>query len=85
MNRLFLQKAINKLNEDILIKFGISNSIYLDYTEAAICINFLRNNYNEILDSKDPKAYIYSYYEDPLADKMYKLLMAASVKFKFYY
>ena len=85
MNRLFLQKAINKLNADILIKFGISNGIYLDYNEANICISFLKRNYNEILDSKDPKAYIYTYYEDPLASKMYQLLMASSIKFNFNY
>ncbi len=74
MDRLYLKAYLSKVNENAVIAFARNHNIYLTYDEASNGLYFIRTHFDELLNCYDKKEYIYYYFSDPFAYKMYQLI-----------
>ena len=73
MNLLALKSYLSKINENSIINFASKNNIYLTQTEASQTLFFLKNHFDEIVNCYNLLDYIYYYFQEPLAYKLYLL------------
>lgn len=73
MNLLALKSYLYKINENNIINFASKNNIYLTNIEASQTLFFIKNHFDEIINCYNIQEYIYYYFSDPLAYKLYIL------------
>lgn len=74
MDRMYLKAYLSKVNENVVIAFARNHNINLSYIEASNGLYFIRTHFDELLNCYDKKEYIYYYFSDPFAYKMYQLI-----------
>ena len=74
MDRMYLKNYLNRVNENVVIAFARNHNIYLTYQEASTGLAFIKSHFDELLNCYDKKEYIYYYFSDPFAYKMYQLI-----------
>ena len=74
MDRFYLKRYLSKINEDVIIAFARNNNINLSYPEASNGLYFLRGHFDQLYSCYDKKEYIYYYFQDPFAYKLYQLI-----------
>ena len=80
MDRFYLKRYLGRINEDVVIAFARNNNIHLSYMEASNGLYFLRGHFDQLYNCYDKKEYIYYYFEDPFAYKLYQLITIISNK-----
>lgn len=80
MERMRLKNYLNKINENAVITFAKNHNIFLSYEEASTGLYFVRTHFDELLNCYDKREYIYYYFKDPFAYKMYQLVTIISNK-----
>jgi len=74
MDRFTLKNYLFKIDENIVIAFARNHNINLSYIEASNGLYFLRGHFDQLYSCYDKKEYIYYYFTDPFAYKMYQLI-----------
>lgn len=74
MDRFYLKRYLSKVNEYTVISFAKNQNINLTFLEANQGLYFIRNHFDSLMNCYDKKEYIYYYFKDPLAYKMYCLI-----------
>lgn len=80
MDRLYLKNYLNKINENVVIAFAKNHNISLSFEEASYGLAFIRSHFDEFMNTYDKKEYIYYYFQDPFAYKMYQLITLITKK-----
>ena len=75
MDRFYLKNYLSRINENVVISFARNHNIYMSYQEASQALFFIKNHFDELMTCYDKKEYIYYYFTDPFAYKLYHLLM----------
>ena len=74
MDRFYMKNILNQINENVVITFARNHNIQLSYFEANQGLYFLRRHFDNLMNCYDKKEYIYYYFQDPFAYKMYSLI-----------
>ena len=80
MDRFYLKNYLSRINENVVISFARNHNIQLNYYEASNGLYFLRNHFDQLMNCYDKKEYIYYYFSDPFAYKLYQLVNIALSK-----
>lgn len=80
MERFYLKNYLSKINENTIISFAKNNNIYLSYFEASQALFFIKHHFDDLMNCYDKKEYIYYYFNDPFAFKLYQLVLVALKK-----
>ena len=80
MDRFYLKNYLSRINENVVITFARNHNINLSYIEASNGLYFIRNHFDQLMNCYDKKEYIYYYFSDPFAYKLYQLIMIALSK-----
>ena len=73
MDKNMMKNYLYKMDENVIILYGKNHNISINYDEANIILYFLKTHFDDFFNCYDKKEYIYYYFTEPLAYKMYQL------------
>lgn len=84
MDRFYIKNYLNRINENIVIAFARNHNIPMSYFEASQGLFFVRTHFDGLMNCYDKKEYIYYYFQDPFAYKLYSLICIIQNKFNLF-
>lgn len=77
-----IENYIRNLTKEDINNFALKNAIYLDEKELNFTYNFIKNNYQEILN--DPNRFDYSKYKEYFSYNNYEKIVSLIKKYSVY-
>lgn len=84
MDRFSIKKYLYRINENIVIAFARNHNINMSYFEASQGLYFVRTHFDALYSCYDKKEYIYYYFQDPFAYKLYSLISIVRNKYNLF-